>query len=126
MTLLKGCAWYLVFMAALHTVVGLALDFDPLAAMIRDGVGTIEQPYHDRLAALWFMFSGALMFVVAGFAFWSINRVGSLPGFLGIAFLLLGICGGMLIPVSGFWLYIPLALVLLLQHRRMEPVRQIG
>lgn len=112
MKLLKGCAWYLLFMAALHSTVGLILYAQPLGAMVLHGVGTIDQPHTDRLAALWFMFSGALMFVLAWFAFWSIKRIGSLPDFLGVACLLLG-SGAYVIPVSGLWLYFPLALVLL-------------
>ena len=86
MNIHKGCAWYLLFMAALHTAVGLVLDFGPLAAMVRHGVGAMDQPHLDRLAALWFMFSGALMFVIAGFAFWAVRHVGSLPRFLGFVF----------------------------------------
>jgi len=117
MKVLKASAWYLLFMAALHTLVGLVLDFEPLVAMLTGGVGTIDQPYDDRIAALWFMFSGALMFVIAGFAFWSVTRVGALPRFLGFTFLALGIAGGLIMPLSGFWLYIPLALVLILYKR---------
>ncbi|QJB57099.1 DUF6463 family protein [Pseudodesulfovibrio sp. zrk46] len=116
MKMLKGCAWYLLFMATLHTVVGLILDFDSLAAMLRDGVGTIDQPHEDRLAALWFMFSGALMFIVAGFTFWSVRVAGSLPTFLGPVFLLMGAVGGYIIPDSGLWLYIPIGLFLLIRN----------
>lgn len=116
MKMLKGCAWYLLFMAALHTAVGLILDFDSLGAMLRDGVGTIDQPHEDRLAALWFMFSGALMFILAGFAFWSLREAGALPTFLGPIFLIMGLVGGYIIPDSGLWLYIPIGLFLLVRN----------
>ena len=125
MKLLKGCAWYLLFMAALHTAVGLILNLEPLGAIILDGAGTINQPHNDRLAALWFMFSGALMFVIAWFAFWSIKHVGSLPGFLGIIFLLLGLGGGIILPVSCFWLYIPLSFALMLHNRQENKERRV-
>jgi hypothetical protein len=117
MKLLKASAWYLLFMAALHTLVGLWLDFEPLGAMLADGVGTLEQPHNDRIAALWFMFSGALMFVIAGFAFWCVKRVGELPRFLGLTFLALGVAGGLIMPLSGFWLYIPVAILLMFQKQ---------
>jgi uncharacterized membrane protein len=120
MRLLKASAWYLLFMAALHTVVGLILDFEPLGAMLSDGVGAIDQPHDDRIAALWFMFSGALMFVIAGFAFWSVKRVGALPRFLGFTFLPLGVAGGLIMPLSGFWLYIPVSLVLVFYKQPAE------
>lgn len=112
MTLLKGSAWYLLFMATLHSVVGLCLRFDHFKAMILDGVGTIAAPHYDRLAILWFLFSGALMFILAYFAFWAIKHTGTLPKFLGPTLAVLGIAGVAIIPDSGLWLYIPIGIVL--------------
>ena len=117
MKLFKICAWWLLFMAALHTVVGLALKHEPLVSLIRYGAGAMDNPHNDRLAALWFHFSGGLMFVVAGFSLWSIKHVGRLPGFLGWACLIMGLIGGPLLPASGFWLYIPVGAALVLLGR---------
>jgi len=118
MNRLKMCAWYLLFMAALHSAVGVILHFNPLVAVILDGAGTVAHPHLDRLAILWFMFSGALMFVIAFFALWSVKQTGTMPRFLGYTFLIFGIGGGLILPVSGFWLYIPVGLTLLFHHLR--------
>lgn len=120
MTILKSSACLALFMALLHTAVGLFLNSGPLVTAITDGVGTIHEPHTDRLAILWFMYSGALMFIVAGFMFWSIKQTQSIPTFLGPVFLLLGIAGVSIIPASGFWLYLPLGLMILAGTRRMR------
>lgn len=120
MTILKSSASLALFMALLHTGVGLYLNSGPLITAITDGVGTIHEPHTDRLAVLWFMYSGALMFIVASFMFWSIKQTKSIPTFLGPIFLLLGIAGVFIIPASGFWLYLPLGLMTLASTRKQR------
>ncbi|QGY39102.1 hypothetical protein GM415_02835 [Pseudodesulfovibrio cashew] len=129
MRLLKGCIWFLVFAAVLHTAVGLAIYGDALHGLLVGGVGPAEAPRFDRLAALWFMFSGLLMFAIAGLSLWVIRKTGALPIFLGIAFLAFALVGGLVLPVSGFWLFIPPGLGIVahaLKGARPGPRAELG
>ena len=72
----------------------------------------------DRETAFWHLMFGATFVVLGGLVCWTQSRTGTLPAFLGWSLLALGLLGAILVPVSGFWLVLLLALLVLVAARR--------
>lgn len=103
---------------ALHTLVGILLFREQLAAIGRDGVGNAVDPHADRQAAFWFLTSGALIVTSGQLARWAQRRTGMLPAAFGWNTLAIGVAGVVVMPISGFWLVIAQALFALAASRR--------
>jgi hypothetical protein len=102
---------WLLGVAALHTFVGLVAFAAPLRALLAPGaVDVLGAGDPRRALAFWFLVSGVLTALV-GYLTDRLERAtgGPLPAALGWALLLLGVGGGVLAPVSGFWLVLPAA-----------------
>jgi hypothetical protein len=104
----------MIWISMIHNVVGLLLFSKPLLSIVRAGVwNTVVPPHYDRGIAAWFLLSGVLMLMLGLLLRWSYQHTGSLPRWLGwwsLGFTLTGAC---LMPVSGFWLMIPVAIGML-------------
>ena len=96
-----------------------------LAAIFRDGFFDAVEigPAHlDREVAFWHLTCGLTFLLLGGLVLWTQARMGALPAFLGWSLLALGFFGAVLVPVSGFWAFPPLAVLMLLtaRHDRQE------
>ena len=96
-----------------------------LAAIVRDGFFDAVEigPAHlDREVAFWHLTCGLTFLLLGGLVLWTQARTGALPAFLGWSLLALGLFGAVLVPVSGFWAFPPLAVLMLLtaRHDRQE------
>jgi hypothetical protein len=104
------------WVGVLHQTVGLALGWDVVVAVLRDGyVGAIE-PDNERMVVFWFFVAGWLM-MFCGRALRAIERERALPAEFGWRLVAFGVLGGLAIPASGFWLAVPLGLVALARAR---------
>jgi hypothetical protein len=107
----------------LHIFYVFATLREPLAAIGRDGVFDAIGSHVDREAAFWSFWFGVLLATV-GYLIHRIATVGgTVPAFAGWVLLGLGIGGGVLMPVSPFWIAVPLALLILAPSRRNQPHR---
>ncbi len=87
-----------------------------LAAVAQDGFfGAVEiGPAHlDREVAFWHLAFGVTVLILGALIRWTQARTGTLPSFLGWSLLALGLFGAVLVPVSGFWILPPLAVLML-------------
>ena len=80
----------------------------------------------DRETAFWHLMFGATFVVLGGLVCWTQSRTGTLPAFLGWSLLALGLFGAILVPVSGFWLVLLLALLVLVAARRGATAEKTG
>jgi hypothetical protein len=90
-----------------HALVGVALFYEALAAILREGFFNAIAPHMDREAAFWFLLLGPVWFLLGQV----VNRAVShrdtrLLGLLGWHVLVVGVVGAMLMPISGFWILI--------------------
>ena len=99
--------------AVLHTVVGLMLASGPLMDVVQAGIFNAVDPHFDRMAAVWFLLFGALLFLLGMFVQWALQETDTLPASVGWGFLLTCIVGVILMPVSGIWLGLVEAIVML-------------
>lgn len=104
----------LAWTAVLHTVVGIIVYWQPLADIAQSGLFNSIDSHYDRGSAFWFLLFGVLLFMLAGLIRW-LTRVKRLeiPKFLGVYMLALCLVGVFFMPMSGFWLVIPQALIMM-------------
>jgi len=101
-----------------HTFIGVWFGYEPLADIVRSGwINTVNPEKPERMAVFWFLFSGFAM-TLLGESLRGIERKRPVPGRFGWALLALGIIGGLMMPVSGFWLLLPLGWLILHRARR--------
>lgn len=111
---------FLILIALGHTAVGLWIGRAGLAEIARSGwINSVSAHQHERMSAFWFLFTGFFMLLL-GETLRFIERQGAVPARIGWALLAFGLVGGLMIPVSGFWLFLPLG-ALILRRARTGP-----
>ncbi|MET9343014.1 DUF6463 family protein [Nonomuraea sp. NPDC003804] len=94
----------------LHLGYGLAIAGEPVRRLIGQGVlgaapdGSVTETW------FWFMVAGVPMLLTGHLVLWARRRTGQVPGFVAPYLALLGL-SALLYPVSGLWLFLPLAAV---------------
>ncbi len=113
----KYSGWYLITIGVIHNTVGLLLGQDILVEIISDGMVNTVQMEFDRNFLFWFLAIG-FFWMVMGFHWQSLLRIYKrpLPSFLGWGMLLFAIVGVLLSPLSGIWIFFPLAWMILQPH----------
>lgn len=105
---------WLVGVAVLHTLFGLAIGTRALSDIARRGVfnSVGEDPMVGVI--VWFLLAGAIT-ALLGMAVTMLERAAHFQGArgLGIGTALLALAGVILMPVSGFWLAFPPAIALM-------------
>lgn len=114
--------YLLIAISVIHVLVGVWLFAEPLADIIRNGVfNTVAPdpftPYFDREDAFWFMIAAPLLFTLGQLCCWAEAQRITLPAFLGWNLLAISLVGVLIEPISGFWLLIPPAILILIGSR---------
>jgi hypothetical protein len=114
----RSAGHLIIAIGVLHTVVGLILGAGPLAAIFRDGyVGAVDGHF-DRMAIAWFLLFGFVL-MLAGDAVRAIeDTAATVPPRLGYALGAIALLGGTAMPVSGFWLGLIPATMIVLRARQ--------
>lgn len=97
-----------------------------LAAIAQDGffdAVELDPTQLDRETAFWHLAFGTMVLILGGLVHWAQARTGTLPAFLGWSLLAFGLFGTILMPVSGFWLVLPQAVLMLVVARREATVK---
>ena len=111
----------LMAIGALDLLYVLVFHSRQLAAIAGDGIFDAVEigPAHlDREVAFWHLTCGITFLLLGRLVRWTQARTGALPAFMGWSLLALGLFGAALVPVSGFWAFPPLAVLMLLTSRR--------
>jgi len=116
--------FWLMAVALLHQGVGLVFYAEPLSSIVQAGViNSVQPPFWDRDAAFWFLMFGGLLFLIGATTQWLLDKREALPRFWGWGLLVINGLGALLMPASGLWLVIVLAIVMIRQRDR-TPVQQ--
>ncbi|MEL6150817.1 MAG: DUF6463 family protein [Chloroflexota bacterium] len=117
----KNIGSILVGVSFIHQIVGIYFYFDILEEIGQAGIINSIVPYEwDRDAAFWFFISGVFILLTGLAAQWMLDRTGTLPVFMGLTLLILSIVGVVMMPGSGFWIVLPIAVVMI-QIARTTP-----
>jgi len=112
----------LIVIGVAHILTFAVLHADRWRAIARDGLVNTVDGDDKREAAFWAICCGPLMIMVGYLVHFSRTRLGTVPAFPGWVLLAMGLLGGLLMPVSPFWLFVPLGLAILRRPApRIEP-----
>lgn len=99
--------------AIVHTAVALVRYHDTVFAIVRGGIFDAVIGDSVRGAVVWSLLFGGLAFI-GGMAVDALEQSAEpIPRRLGWSFILLGMLGAALVPVSGFWVLFPAAIGIL-------------
>jgi len=104
----------LIITGFLHTIVALFLGYRDYIAMFRDGIFDSVGENSQRGLSFWFLICGIFIIFFGHTLHYYIKREQKpAPAFLGYYMLILSVLGCIMVPASGFWLFIPQALIIL-------------
>jgi hypothetical protein len=117
------CGPLLMATGALDLLYVLVFHARQVAAIAQGGFFNAVDPNaafstFDRETAFWHLMFGAMALILGGLVHWAQDRTGTLPSFLGWSLLALGLAGVVLMPFSGFWMILPLAVLMVVVARR--------
>ncbi|MGH2585511.1 MAG: DUF6463 family protein [Dehalococcoidia bacterium] len=109
---------FLTAIGVLHALVGMIGYGAAFAAIGQERFFNTVDGRPQREAALWFVASGLLLIMLGGLCRWTQRRLdGALPAPLGWGLLGFSSAGIVIMPLSGFWLVLPQALLVLRASR---------
>jgi len=121
--MLRVSGYLLIAISIIHVLVGILICAVPLADIAHNGIFNavspdLLSPNFDREAAFWFMMFAPLLFAIGQLCCWAEVQRLTLPAFLGWNLLAVSLVGILLQPISGFWLLILPAILIVLADRR--------
>ncbi|WP_029902511.1 DUF6463 family protein [Prevotella sp. 10(H)] len=119
MKIWKYSGIFLIITGIIHTAVAILLGKDSYTEMIKGGLYNSVNDDFTRGFAFWFFICGLLVMMLGYLAHIFIRETGKpLPAFLGYFLLVASIIGCIIEPVSGFWLFLPQALIIIIAARK--------
>jgi hypothetical protein len=110
---------FLLATGILHTLTAVVLGKDALWLIIKDGLFDAVGTDIERSDAFWFLICGIFLIFFGQILHYYIKREQKpAPLSLGYCLLALSVIGGVIVPVSGFWLFIPQAIIIILAKRK--------
>jgi uncharacterized membrane protein YecN with MAPEG domain len=112
---------FLIATGILHTIVAIALGIEAFSEIIRDGVINVIAEDYTRAFAFWFLICGIFVILLGQILHFYIKREQKpAPLFFGYSLLILTIFGCIVEPVSGFWLFLPQALIIIVANKKKD------
>ena len=123
MNLSKNSGNLLLGTGVIHNLIGFVMGWPVLVKIGQAGFVNSVNAEMDRNAIFWFLFSGFMMMMLGWFMqeYMQANKK-SLPAALGIQLLILTIIGCIMMPISGFWLVLPQAVLIILADKKQAAV----
>ena len=115
----------LIATGILHTILALLAGGEVFMEMIRNGLfNTIAGDNYFHQSAFWFLVCGVLLIPFGQtLHYYQKREQKPAPMSLGYSLLIISILGCIIMPVSGFWLFIPQALIIIIGNKRMKTDR---
>lgn len=104
--------------AYIHSALGLILAWGTIRTIGSEGFVNTIAGQHDREAAFWFLFAGAMMWLLARFMRWTVvQQRQPLPASLGWHLITISAVGAIMMPISGFWLVLAQGIIMVWNRR---------
>lgn len=113
----RVAARMLIAIGVLHLLLFLWFGRRVLAAVAADGFWNTIDPIRDRQMIFWALLTGVFAVVLGQLGLWVERRGTRLPVFLGWEIFAIGLVCGVLMPISGGWLFLIPAVLIVLARR---------
>lgn len=114
----KNSGNLLIATGVLHNLIGFVMGWSVLTDIVRSGFINSINEQMDRNAVFWFLFGGFTMIMLGKLMQDYLEADWQLPKWLGLSLLALSLIGCIMMPVSGFWLVVPQAILILNTHKK--------
>lgn len=115
----KYSGLFLIITGILHTVVAIVLNWELYFEMIKDGIVNATVDNYPRLFAFWFLVCGIIIiFLGQVLHYYQKREQKPAPLSFGYGMLIFAIIGCVVEPFSGFWLFLPQALIIIIGNKR--------
>jgi hypothetical protein len=110
---------FLVATGIIHTIVAIALGYEVYLKIIRDGLYNVTTLDFERAFAIWFFMCG-IFIILLGQVLHHYIKKEQKPAPLSFSYSLLifTIFGCIVEPGSGFWLFLPQALIIIFANKK--------
>ena len=106
----------LILIGIIHNLFGLAIGLPYLKEIAQAGFFNAVDPYPYRMAITWFLLFGFLFMILGQLAL-SLDYI---PSSIAWSLLALSLVGVILMPVSGFWLVLALAIYIIFKNSKTK------
>lgn len=113
MNISKHSGNLLIATGIFHNLIGVVIGWPVLTDIVRSGFINSINEQMDRNATFWYLFSGFMMIILGKLMQHYLEADWKLPKWLGLSLLILSLIGCALMPVSGFWLVVPQAILVI-------------
>ena len=122
MKIWKYSGIFLIATGILHTIVAIALGKEAFLNIIRDGLYNVPSPDYTRAFAIWFFVCGIFIILLGQVLHHYIKKEQKpAPLSFGYCLLIFTILGCVVEPGSGFWLFLPQALIIIFANKKNKP-----
>ncbi|MEI5907017.1 DUF6463 family protein [Bacillus spongiae] len=119
MELWKLSGVFLIATGIIHTIVGLTIGWGIIGEMIQEGLYNSVETQYDRNATVWFLFCGIYWIMIGQFFHFYIKEKNKpIPRFIGWHLFIITLIGLIISPISGFWLFIPQAIIIIMANSK--------
>lgn len=118
MNLSKNTGNLLIATGVLHNIIGFVMGWSVLTEIVKSGFINSINDEMDRNAIFWFLFAGFMMMSLGKLMQDCLESDWRLPKWLGTTLLILSLIGCIMMPVSGFWLVVPQAILIINSRKK--------
>jgi peptidoglycan/LPS O-acetylase OafA/YrhL len=112
---------FLIATGILHTIVAIALVKEAFLKIIRDGLYNVTSLDYERAFAIWFFMCGIFIILLGQVLHHYIKKEQKpAPLSVGYSLLIFTIFGCIVEPGSGFWLFLPQVLIIIVANKKDE------
>jgi hypothetical protein len=112
---------FLIATGIIHTAVAIALGKDVFLTIIRDGLYNVTSLDYPREFAIWFFVCGIFIILLGQVLHIYIKKEQKpAPLSFGYSLLVFTIFGCIVEPGSGFWLFLPQALIIIVANKKVK------
>jgi hypothetical protein len=110
---------FLIATGILHTIVAIALGKETFLKIIRDGLYNLTAIDYERAFAIWFFVCGIFVILLGQVLHYYIKKEQKpAPLSFGYSLLIFTVFGCIVEPGSGFWLFLPQALIIIVANKK--------
>lgn len=110
----RVAAWWITGVGVLHCALFLWFGRRSLRAIAGEGFWNTIDPIRERQVLFWALLTGVLALLLGQLALWITKQGKPLPSSLGWQLLIVTLVCGVLMPVSGGWLLLVPAILIIL------------
>jgi divalent metal cation (Fe/Co/Zn/Cd) transporter len=112
---------FLIATGILHTIVAIFLGKETFLKIIQDGLYNFAFPDYSRAFAVWFFICGIFIILLGQVLHHYIKKEQKpAPLSFGYSLLIFTIFGCIVEPGSGFWLFLPQALIIIFANKKQK------